>query len=309
LKLSSPTKAIPKLADIPFNTWREGIDLDQKFLFERSSLKFGRAAEEFYDLAFKQPEVARAYNEYSVLMDAYSKIQEGRAEIKRNEFAIALKRFEDGANILRSTFHFGFLAPFVSACATTETADKMESDDPERMQAYKNAIALFEQSKLALSFRDERHFIVNIIDAYIRYCISKALSLEAILEKGLGHLHEAREKEKRSKLLEREFEGFLRKAHVTEERFQFLPLDDYRRVAEGAFVASFPDKSNLWIFNLGNNAAIIEKVGMYDPVGVSIEPRSSMKLDPKLVGKGKIRIRYKDKVFGKEYDEGCLMAV
>jgi hypothetical protein len=242
-------------------------------------------------------------------MDSYSRIQLGRLEISRNEFELALAKFDEAAKILRSTIHFGFLAPFISACATAETTDKMERDEPECLQGYKNAIALYEQSKLALSFRDDHHFIITIIDAYIRYCISRALLVESLDEKRHGNIEASVDKEKRAKLLQLEFEGLLRKVSADKQRLLYLPLDDFIRAKEGSFLVSFPDSSCLWLLNLGSHPANIEKIGNFNSTGVTLEPKDSMKFRTEVLGKGKIRVIYTDVVTGKRFDEGCLMAI
>ncbi|MDH2900940.1 MAG: hypothetical protein PXY39_08195 [archaeon] len=293
----------------PFTLWGEGIDLDQSFQFEESSSKFKAAAQEFFGLGSRYEKVARAYYEYSTLMDAYSQIEMGRKDIGVNEFDQALVKFDESAKILRSTIHFGFLAPFISACATTETTDKMEREDAECLQGYKNAIAFYEQSKLALSFRDERHSIITVIDAGIRYCISQALFVESLDQRRQGNIEASADKEKRSKLLRSEFEGLLKKAGRDKKSLIYHPLDDYERAKGSAFVVSFPDASSLSLLNLGSNTARIEKIGNYEPLGADLEPSNSMNFSSKVIGKGKIRVIYTDMVCGKKFNEGCLMAI
>ncbi len=306
---SHSSKEISDFVKDPFSTWKEGVAFDQSVRFQESSSKFKAAAQEFYDSATRQVKVARAYYEYSSLMDAYSLVQLGRLDIHDNDFDPALAKFDEAARILRSTIHFGFLAPFISACATAETTDMMEKDDPECLQGYKNAIALYEQSKLALSFRDYRHQIVTVIDAYIRRCISRALNVESFNERLHQNIEASKDKEKRSRLVQLEFEGLLRKVGLGKERLLYLPLDDYRRAEEGAFVLSFPDTSSLWLLNLGNHAANIEKLGDYDSMGVSLKPKDSMKFAAELFGSGRIRVTYKDVVTGRKFDEGCVTAI
>lgn len=296
-------------AEDPFTLWGEGIDLDQGFQFEASSSKFKAAAQEFFGLGSRYEKVARAYYEYSTLMDAYSQIELGRKDIGTNEFDQALVKFDEAAKILRSTIHFGFLAPFISACATTETTDKMEREDQECLQGYKNAIALYEQSKLALSFRDENHFIITVMDAYIRYCISQALFVESIDQRHQGNIEASTDKEKRSKLLRTEFEGLLKKAGEDKKNLLYFPLDDYKRAKEGSFIVSFPEASSLSLLNLGSHTAGIEKIGNFDPIQADLEPSNSMNFSSKVIGKGKIRVIYTDMVTEKRFNEGCLMVI
>ena len=242
-------------------------------------------------------------------MDAYSQIELGRKDIGVNEFDQALVKFDEAAKILRSTIHFGFLAPFISAIATAETTDEMEREDAECLQGYKNAIALYEQSKLALSFRDADHLIIRVIDASIRYCISQALYVESLDQRRQGNIEASTDKEKRSKLLRSEFEGLLKKAGRDKKSLIYHPLDDYERTKASAFVVSFPDASSLSLLNLGSQTARIEKIGIYEPLGADLEPNNSMNFSSKVIGKGKIRVIYTDMVSGKKFNEGCLMAI
>jgi hypothetical protein len=295
--------------DDPFLYWKQSIDFDEKLLLAQSSEQFVKAAKRFFDLAIEREKVARAYYEYSTLMDAFSRVQSARLRISANEFDLALLLINEACNILRSTIHFGFLAPFVSACASAETASLMDSDDPECLQGFKNAIALLEQSKLALSFRDERHFLNRVIDADIRSLISKALLVEAFVERMQGNVEAARSKEERAGVLEMEFEAILNKVRVKKQRSLYIPLDDYQRVMNGAFLVSFPESSNLLLLNIGTNPAKIEKIGECNPKFSNIEPLDQISFNINSIGKGKIRVVYFDAKTGSKFDEGCLTAI
>jgi tetratricopeptide (TPR) repeat protein len=297
------------MAEDPFLVWKAAIDYDQAAELDRSSSLFKQAAQRFSDLAYVQKKIARAYYEYSTLMDAYSRVQLARSDIGRSDFESALGKLNETCNILRSTVHFGFLAPFISACATAETANMMDDDDPECLQGYKNAIALLEQSKLALSFRDEHHVLITVIDADIRLLMSKALLVESKEEERQGNFEAAKDKVRRSRLLASEFEGFLRKVGVKKQRAFYVPLDDYQRTLTGAFVVSFSEASQLMLLNIGTNPACIHKIGNYDTSDANLQPKASLSFGCNLVGKGKIRVIYTDTQTGRRYNEGCVMAI
>ncbi len=55
---------------------------------------------------------------------------------------------------------------------------EFESANDDLFQAYRNAIALFEQSKIALSLRDENHKMMQKIDAMLKFSIGGALKTE-----------------------------------------------------------------------------------------------------------------------------------
>lgn len=294
----------------PFILWKEGMDLDSSRLFEESASKFQLAAQRFFDMSSMETKVAKAYYEYSTLMDAYSRIQSGRALLSANQFDEALKKLRESAEILRSTAHYGFLAPYVSACAIAETADLMERNDSESLQAYKNAIALFEQSKIALTFRDDLDPTATTIEAYIRYCLSQALHLESLDLIKNGNTGSATEKESRSIALKQEFLSLAKKEdYKRDANFCYLPLIDFMRAQEGAFVVSIPDANGLWLMNIGRNVAKLEKAGIFLLNQAMLEPRSSLHLSADLIGRGKIRLLYKDNSTGKKFDEGCLLVI
>lgn len=293
----------------PFVLWKEGINFDLKSELQLSYSKFMQAAQKFFDMASSEENVAKALFEYSTLMDAFCRTQLGRLAISINEFDEALSKFNEATQILRSTAHFGFLAPFISACATTETTDKLEKFDPEKLQGYRNAIALYEQSKIALSFRDEYHPISTVIDAYIRYCISQALLLESSGQAQSGDQKLSEDTKKRSELIMKEFKLLALRAGVPTDRLLFLPPNDYRRVEEGSFIVTYPDKGCLWLLNLGTNPAIIDSIGSKTFNEKKLEPRDSLGVSEDELEKGKIRLIYRDMMTGRKFDEGCLLHV
>jgi hypothetical protein len=293
----------------PFSTWREGIALDEAGQFQDASSKFKLAAGEFFDLASRTPKTERAAYEYSTLMDAYSRIERGREHFLNLDFDNSLDEFNSSTEILRATVHFGYLAPYLSACASAETADSMPRGDPECLQAYKNAIALFEQSKLALSFRDESHPSMKIMDAYIKYCISRALFVESLDCKLKGDIGLSEEKEKRSSSIMVEFQDLATKARIPALGFKYLIANDYERASQGAFVITYPDATALTALNIGKNEARIISIGDFSMEKSDLLPGESMYIDSNNFDKGKIRVCYIDLTTGKEYDEGCLLRI
>jgi hypothetical protein len=293
----------------PFLLWKEAINFDQKSDLQLSHSKFAQAAQKFFDLASSEEKIARGLYEYSTLMDAFSRIQLGRLGASKGEFDGALSKFNEASQILRSTIHFGFLAAFIAACATTETTDKLEDNDAEKLQGYRNAIALFEQSKIALGFRDEHHPISTIIDAYIRCCISRALALESLTQAQSGSIDLAEETKKRSELITKEFQLLGSRAGIRTDRLIFLPLDDYRRVEEGSYILTYPDKGRLLLLNIGTNPATIDSIGSKTFNERKLESRDSLEVLEGEVEKGRIRVTYTDEISGKNYDEGCVLHV
>ncbi len=297
----------------PFTLWEEGMSHNSAGLYRLSVSKFQQAAQTFFDAASNASEnkIDKAYYEYSTLMDAFSRVQQGRELLELKQFDDALAKFAESSNILRSTIHFSFLAPYVSACAITEVTDLREANDEEvdeNFQGYKNAIALFEQSKIALSFRDELDPIIKKVDVYIRYCISEALSLES--SEGKAALQASLNKDKNSNV---EKQGSLTASGNQDlgkkNEMQYLPLTDFKRAKEGSFVVSYPDAEGLWLINIGVNSANLLRLGSLSLNQVILESKGTVHFNANEFGKGKIRLQYEDKKTGKRFDEGCLQVL
>lgn len=295
-----------------FEIWSEALTLDRNSQLSESKSQFESSAKAFFDEgSLEKVGVARAMFEYSTLMDALAKVQEGRMLKSELKFEDALSSFAKASEILRATVHFAFIAGYVSGCASLETAFEMEDDD-EKFQGFKNSIALFEQSKLALSFRDERHPLLRSIDAMIKFTISRALLLESEMLAIKGSLSDSRKKKQQSKDVEEDFKklaGNEMSSQISRFRIDyFLKGYECHRALTGAFILSFPEKNTLWIGNVGKNSAQIEAVGG-SGVDKMILPSESITWEMKPEFRGKLRIKYKDEETGKNYDEGCLTII
>ncbi len=275
-------------------------------------MQFEVAAKAFFEEASGAAiGVARALLEYSTLMDAFAAVQEGRLLKTQMKFDEALKNFAKASEILRATVHFGFLASYVSGCASLETASEI-SDDEEKFQGYKNAIGVLEQSKLALSFRDERHPLMRSIDALIKFAISRALLVESQMLMQKGATADSRKKRKQSRSVEKDFEELAgEEVHSPVSRYKidyFLKGYEYERATLGAFIMTFPERTSLWIGNVGKNFALVETLGEA-PVGKTIPPSGSITVPMLPEFHGRLRIQYTDEETHRRYDEGCLTVI
>ncbi len=281
--------------------------LDRRSSLQESDSGFRRAAVAFFDDAnTDRTAIARALLEYSTLMDAFSSVQEGRILKEESKFDEALSYFSKASEILRATVHFGFMAGYMSGCAMLETASQMEQDE-DKFQGYKNAIALFEQAKLALSFRDVRHPLLRSVEAMVKFGISRALLVESEMLEAKGAAQDSRKKKEQSRNVEMDFYK-LSGARVSPSSFRidyFLKGYECERSTKGSFLVSFPEKTSLWIGNVGNHSAQIASLGK-SQVDRELDPGDSLSwpMDPGF--KGKLRIDYTDLETKSRYDEGCL---
>ena len=285
-----------------FDLWKEGLVSDSAGKLDESASIFEKAARAFFEMATLCQDVERAYFEYSTLMDAYSRIENARIRASSNNYEEALALFGNSCDILRSTVHFGFLAPYVSACATIESSRREESYE-DRFQGYRNAIALLEQSKIALSFRDERHSLMEVIDCYLKQAISEALQVESIELRHQGRMDESIEKRNRSVVVLKEARALAKNLQIRKNAIAYLPLDDCQRVSKGAFLISYPSEEDMLVCNVGSKDAEIKSISTLK-VDSFLHPCKSLRIPLSKLPKGKTRLVYLDSA--QVFDEGCM---
>ncbi|MGH2637915.1 MAG: hypothetical protein ACRDF4_01295, partial [Rhabdochlamydiaceae bacterium] len=270
---------------------------------------FKRAAQEFFDVGSigREAPVGRALFEYSSLMDGFASVQNARRLRKLSDYEASLLEHTRAAEIFRATVHFGFLSAYVSGCASLETSLELQDSD-EAVKGIKNAIALFEQSKLTLAFRDERHPIMTVIDALIKYSISKAFLAESNLFLQNEKAAESKQKAVQSVTLMREHEYLAASAGLPPSKIDYFPISDWKRALNGSFLVSFPESDSIRLANLGSIPAFVETLGN-DRIEKRIEPSASLCFQVKSSTKGKIRVVYVDLGQKIRFDEGCLTII
>ncbi len=292
----------------PFLHWKAGVALDHVQKFEESASQFKQAAEFFFVTASKQTEVAKAMFEYSTLMDAFASREQGRRFLSEDNFSEAANALPRASEILRSTLHFAFLAPYISACATLETVAGMERGDEDTFQAYRTTNALLEQAKFALGFMDETNMLITVIDAYLKYSISGALQNESSYLIASGSRELAPDKQLRSGQVRREYEYLAAMAGLGLDEIEFLPQRDFNEREQAPLILAYPDASNLWLLNVGTNPAVIEKLGNA-AIDRIIAPMSAARFELSGMVKGRIRVEYLDPSKQEKHDEGCLTLI
>ncbi|MHB2036190.1 MAG: hypothetical protein ACYCPW_05540 [Nitrososphaerales archaeon] len=292
----------------PFHLWEEALASDRDGDLAASKSWFGQAAQLFFAKGSDgKPQVGRAFFEYSTLMDAFTRVQEARLFKKDSKYDDALSEFAKASEILRSSVHFGFLSGYESGCATLETA--LELEDPEEaFQAFKNANALFEQSKLALGLRDEKHPLIDVIDSMIKFSISEAFLAESKSLSQSGKVEEARKKLLQSKAISKEHELLARRTGTRSRSIDYFPLDDWKRAETMGFVLSYTESDSILLCNVGTNSVLIETLGNRR-IDKTLDPLNSISCPVGVSSKGRIRVIYLDLKEKKEYDEGCLLMI
>jgi hypothetical protein len=289
----------------PFSLWNSALENDLEGRLDHSREAFREAADQFFRFASEYPAISLACHEYSTLMDAYSRVQSCRIFLLNQDYDAGLESISQASEILRSSIHFAFLSPYEAGCASLDGLETLELTDPDRFQSCKNSIALFEQAKIVLSLRDERHPLIKHIDAYIRFAISKALEAEAAEFRKAGSFEEAISREKRSVLLMNESKQYVRRSSSAISALDYFPTDDQSRCQGGAMVLAYPREKTIDLLNVGTASATVERFGNLK-IEKIIPARSSLEIPFVDLQKGQIRIVYSDNATGLSRDEGCV---
>lgn len=292
----------------PFSTWQEALQLDSRGELEESKSLFAKAAKLFFEFGSgTNARVGRALFEYSSLMDAFASVQTARDLHSKKDYDGSLIEFAKAAETLRATIHFGFLSGYVSGCAILEEAIATKEPD-EAHQAFKNANALFEQSKLALGLRDEKHLLIDVIDSLLKYSISRAFLAESSKLSQGGRSEEARIKTDQSLSLKKDHESLASKSGLRPYLITYFPSDDWKRAQSTGFIVTFPENDSIWAGNVGCNPVEIISLGDKS-VNIIVNPFQSISYPVDSKHKGRIRIVYRDLKESKSYDEGCLLMI
>jgi hypothetical protein len=271
------------------------------------------AAGDFFQLAKKCPEVARAFYEYSTLMDGFVLVQECRRFMEVEDFEAALSAVTSAGEIFRATLHFAFLSPYVAACAGLEGLESLDFCDPQRFQSCKNSIALLEQAKIVLSFQDERHPLLKVIEAHTKLGISMALETEYQQDKKSDKYsplpnEDPESKRVRSQITRQEFLQMMQESGYDGARITYFPMKDYDRAENGALLLTYPSSDTLSVLNVGKSAAFVQRLGKLK-IDSELLPKTELKVQLKDLEGSKIRISYKDASTNRSFDEGCLSLI
>ncbi|MHB8568224.1 MAG: hypothetical protein ACYC7D_09200 [Nitrososphaerales archaeon] len=288
--------------------WQKASSFSVKGLFLESLECFTSSSALFFNLSGKYAKIGRALLEYSILMEALAKVQEGRIAKRNFDYEASLQIFGKASELLRATIHFGYLAPYVSACATLEVASEFELRDEEYFQSYKNAIALLEQSKIALNIRDDKHPLMMKVEMMLKFSIAQALRAEGESLGLKGENKKAERKYAQYLVVNYEYIELASRCESNPDEIDYFPINDCDRVLNGAFVTSYPSAENLSLVNIGCNIAEVTRVGKLDS-SFDIDSGDSVDIPMRELAKGRLRVGYMDKAIGTIYDEGCITLI
>jgi hypothetical protein len=282
----------------PFLVWLSALAFDRIGEFEYSQKIFDRSSQLFVDYARECEKVATALYEYSALMIGFSLAQQARKLMATEDLDESLAEFGKACDIFRASVHFAFLAPYVSACASFEQASRQGLSTEESLQGFRNAIALIEQSKIALSFRDDRSPLIKELDKLLDGFISKALSVE----KGEAQLQQE------STHLEYQHETNRAQSSLQNLSLNYFPVSDPQRALSGPLLISYLTSDVMRLLNIGSEKALLVEMNK-KKLFEEIEINDSFAYPASQLERGRLRVVYRDPLSGSIFDEGCGILV
>jgi hypothetical protein len=292
-----------------FRLWKRAIELSQHDAFEESTKSFSESAEAFFRASYTASAISKALNEYSTIMDSFAKTQNARLNMSNGDFDGALRQLELAAEIFRSSIHFAYMAPYVSACATLEVASGLEQKDTERFESFRNAVALFEQAKLGIYLNDDKDPKIHKIDMNLKLAISLALRAEGEALEISGDMESAERKYSQYIAVNNDYLQLVSETMTEPGYFEYFIADDYLHALNAAFISTFATSETIDLLNVGVNEARILEVGnaktdcLVQPGHFASFPLA------KTQKKGRMRIFYVDMRTGKEYSEAAIMVL
>lgn len=289
-----------------FRLWKRAVELSQHHLFEESLRNFSNSAQAFFNSASKAGPISKALNEYSTVMDSFAKTQNARLKMSSGNFDGALRDLELATGIFRASIHFAYLAPYVSACATMDAANGLESKDIERFESFRNAVALFEQTKLGIYLKDDLDPKIHKIDMYLKLAISKALRAEGEMLEASGAIENAERKYAQYVAANNEYLELASETMMEPGYLEYFIADDCSRTLDGAHIVTYTSENTIELLNVGLNNARVLKLGhVVTDCIVQAGDSVSYHLDSTLK-KGRWRVCYEDEKTGKEYSEASI---
>ena len=242
-------------------------------------------------------------------MDAFAKTQNARIAMSNGDFEVALHQLKVATEIFRSSIHFAFLAPYVSACATLDAASGLESKDMARFESFRNAVALFEQTKLGIYLNDDGDPKLHKIEMNLKLAISKALRSEGEALEASGDTENAERKYAQYIAVNNDYIDLVSE-NVTEPGYlEYFIADDYARALDGAYIVTYANADSIELLNVGINEARVLKLGDEQTDSLVQSGRSVAFSLESTLKKGRLRVCYEDYKTGKKYSEASILVL
>jgi hypothetical protein len=185
--------------------WKMARNQDHLGKHQKAAENFKNAVAEYTAAAQKIPHFADFYLDYATYMNAWSEIERAKSAHENEEYAEAMKHYENIANSLKPSKLWSYLSSDFLAWSLLEKAEGLSREESsiESIEAFKEAAELFKEAKEAFEKEvgkiqnlDEKEKAVELSKASMRrkdYCLARVNVEEAILNDRKGDYAESAE--------------------------------------------------------------------------------------------------------------------
>jgi len=171
--------------------WKIASIQDHLGEHQKATKNFENAFAEYKAASRRLPQFEGFYLDYAVYMKAWSEIQTGKSAHNNKEYSVAMKQYEEAANLLKQSKMWGYLSPNFLAWSFLEQAEDLsrKESSTESIEAFKKAGELLHEAKRTLRAAldrienaDEKDLAERLIkasDTRGEYCLGRIAVEEA----------------------------------------------------------------------------------------------------------------------------------
>jgi KaiC/GvpD/RAD55 family RecA-like ATPase len=213
--------------------WMEAQTCDTLGEHLRSASNFGIASDNYLRAAEKMPHLKDFYQEHAFYMHAWSEIEKAKFAHKQEEYAAAMKHFEEVADLLERSKRWSYLYSNFLAWSLLEQAEDLsrKGSGTEAIEAFNKAAKLFKEAKDVfrkeidkIQNLDEKEKAIELSDASARredYCLARVNVEEARIFDQKGDYAESA---KKYELAAVTFEKILETVETQAEQEEIRPI-------------------------------------------------------------------------------------
>ncbi len=133
--------------------WKIASIEDRLGEHEKAAKNFEKAFAEYKAASRRLPQFEDFYLNYALYMKAWSEIQTAKSAHNNKEYTVAMKQYEETANLLKQSKMWGYLSPNFLAWAFLEQAEDLsrKESSTESIEAFKKAGELLREAKRTLT--------------------------------------------------------------------------------------------------------------------------------------------------------------
>jgi len=166
--------------------WRMARNQDRLGEHQKASEMFENAFREYQDTAQKNPDFVDFYLDYAAYMKAWSEIEKAKFAHEHEEYATAMKHYEETASLLKQSKLWSYLSSNFAAWTYLEHAEDLSRKEriTESMEAFKKSAEAFKEAQEAIeeetdkiTLLDEKNKAIELSKASLRrkdYCLARS---------------------------------------------------------------------------------------------------------------------------------------